>query len=322
MDVETLDPRELFIDELIELAADDPRIVVLDADGSRTSRTRRFRDRYPDRFYDMGVAEQNLLGVAAGLAAAGRLPIAFTFAVFASMRAAEQLRTSICYPGLNVKVVGGYAGLSDAKDGATHHSIEDVAITRAMPNLIVLSPSDGVLARKVARAALEHVGPVYIRLEYEQSPRIHDPDVAFRIGRGVRMRTGSDVTLAAYGLAVVRLLQAADQLAEDGVEAEVLDMSSLKPFDGSLLLESVQRTGALVTLEDHNIIGGLASAACQTLVEAGMAPHFRGLAIQDTFTESGQVGELREKYGVSSAAVVEAVRSVLRRPAGTGGGVR
>jgi transketolase len=230
------DPRDALVEELIAIAADDERLVVLDADVSRTSRTRRFRDRYPDRFHDVGVAEQDLFGIAAGLATTGIVPVAVTFAVFASMRAAEPIRTSICYPRLNVKVIGGYAALSNGKDGATHQSLEDVAIMRSFANMVVLAPSDGVMTRKAMRAAFEHQGPVYVRVEYESIPVIHSTDTEFAIGRGIRLRSGDDVTIAAYGTAVIRALEAATALAEQGIAADVLDMVSLKPLDDALLL--------------------------------------------------------------------------------------
>ena len=249
MTSENADLREAYIDELIALAEHEPRLVVLDADVSRTSRSRRFRDTYPDRHYNMGVAEQDMLGVAAGMAAAGLLPVTITFAVFTTMRACEQLRTSICYANQNVTVIGGYAGLSNSKDGATHHSIEDVAITRAFPGLSVLAPSDANMTRLAVRAAINHVGPVYIRLEYESAP-LAPGRTEFSIGQGYRLRSGGDLTIASYGVAVWRALEAADVLAEDGIEADVLDMTSLKPLDTALLRESVGRTGALVSLED------------------------------------------------------------------------
>lgn len=311
MEAENLDLREAFVDELIELAASEPRLVVLDADVSRTSRSRRFRDAYPDRFFDMGVAEQDMTGVAAGLANVGRIPVTITFAVFASMRAAEPLRQSICYPELNAKVVGGYAGLSNSKDGATHHSMEDIAITRAFSNLTVLTPSDAVLTRKMLRAAVVHQGPVYMRIEYESSPRLHQDDVEFVIGRGFRMRRGSDVTIVSCGVAVARAMEAAERLAASGIEADVLDMASLKPFDSDLLIESVSSTGALVTLEDHNVNGGLGSVAAREVLEAGLAPAFKAIGVT-SFTESAaRPAELREKYGVGAGAVVDTVTALL-----------
>ncbi len=305
------DPREALIDELIALAAEEPRLVALDADVSRTSRTRRFRDAVPERFYDVGVAEQNLFGIAAGLAATGRLPVAVTFAIFASLRAAEPIRTSICYPRFNVKIIGGYAGLSNGKDGATHQSLEDVAIMRSFANLVVMSPSDAMLTRMMLRAAVRYDGPVYIRLEYETVPCLYGSDTEFVIGRGYRLREGSDVTIAAYGTAVHRAAAAADALAKEAISAEVLDFPTLKPLDTDLLLLSVRKTGRLVTLEDHNVIGGLGSAASQALLAAGVAPRFRALGIRDVYTESGSSEGLRDKYGVGHRAIVEAVRGLV-----------
>jgi transketolase len=306
-----IDPREAFADALVELGREEQRLVVLDADVSRTSRTRRFRDAYPARFYDVGVAEQNLFGMASGLASTGCIPIAVTFAVFASMRAAEPVRTSICYPKMNVKIIGGYAGLSNGKDGATHQSLEDIAIMRSFANLVVMAPSDGVLTQKMLRAAVAHLGPVYIRLEYEPVPVIYDPEVAFHIGHGYRLREGKDATVVAYGIAVGRALEAARSLQSEGIDVEVLDMPTLKPFDKGLLLDSVRKTGALVTLEDHSIIGGLASAACECLVEAQVLPRFRALGVRDVYTESGDANALRDKYGLGKQAIAQAVHELV-----------
>jgi transketolase len=311
LDVGSEDPRFAFMQAVIDLAEADDRIVALDADVSRRTLTRNFRDRFPDRFWDLGVAEQNLAGVTAGLAATGRIPVACAFAIFVSMRAVEPIRTSICYPRLNAKLVGGYAGLSNGKDGATHQSIEDVAIMRSLPNLVVLSPSDPVLADRVARAAIAHDGPVYVRIEYEETPRVHAPDVRFEIGRGIRVRDGGDLTLATYGIALARAVEAADVLAQEGVSVDVLDMASLKPFDNELLVVSTDRTGALLTLEDHSVVGGLASIAAETLLAAGRAPRFHALGIDDRFTESGKNHELRAKFGLDVPAVVAAARDLL-----------
>jgi transketolase len=308
------EPRVAFMEELLRIADSDERVVALDVDTSRRTPSYRFRDKYPDRFWNMGVAEQNMLGVAAGLAAAGRRPFAFAFAIFASMRALEILRTSICYPRLNVTIVGGYAGLTNGKDGATHQSIEDVGILRCIPNLVVMSPSDATTARKIAHAAYEHEGPVYVRIEYESSPEMHDPTMPFEIGRGFRLREGRDVTLAGYGSAVARIMSAARLLDAEGIDAEVLDLPTLKPLDHDLLCASVSKTRALLTLEDHNVIGGLASAACQVLVERRLLPRFRSLAVQDVFTESGKTSDLRAKHGLGIEAVVRAARDLIAQP--------
>jgi transketolase len=309
MDIVGQDPRIAFMDELIRIGETDDRLVM--ADVSRRTLTGRYRDRFPDRFWNLGIAEQNVLGVTAGLAAAGRIPFAFAFGVFMSMRAVEQLRTSICYPRLHAIVVGGYAGLSNGKDGATHQSIEDVGITRSIPGLVVMSPSDSVIAAKMARAAFEHDGPIYIRMEYESTETIHSPDLSFEIGKGYRVREGRDVTLATYGIALSRAVAAASALAPLGISMDVLDMPTLKPLDAELLVASVRKTGRLITLEDHNVIGGLASAACQALVEARVAPAFRALAIGDFFTESGRNNELRAKFGLDEPAIVQAARDLI-----------
>lgn len=305
------DPREALIDELLAIAPKEERLVVLDADVSRTSRTRRFRNAFPGRFYDFGVAEQNMFGVAAGLAAAGRIPVAVTFAVFASMRAAEPIRTSICYPNLNVKIIGGYAGLSNGKDGATHQSLEDMAIMRSFANLTVLAPSDAILTRKMIRAAVAHPGPVYMRLEYEESPVIYPETFEFTIGRGCIVRAGSHVTVVSYGLALARVLAAADLLAGEEIAVEVLDMPTIKPLDEGLLLESARKTGAVLIVEDHNIIGGLGSAVCECLVEAGLRARVRRLGIRDVFTESGNPDALRDKYEVGKNSIVRALRALV-----------
>lgn len=302
--------REPFIDELIDLAKEEDRLVVLDPDVGSATRTWRFRERYPDRFYEMGIAEQNTFGVAAGLAATGRIVVAATFAVFASMRACEMVRTSISYPRLNVKVIGGYAGLSNGKDGATHQSVEDMAIMRSFPNMVVMCPSDETMARKMVRAAVRHNGPVYIRVEYGYPPTIYPDDLEFSIGRAFVVREGADLTIASYGLALARTLEAAQCLAAEGIEAEVVDVPTLKPFDRETLLGSVRKTGALITVEEHSIIGGLASAAGETLLAAHLCPHFRGLGVPDVFTESGTTDKLRDKYGIGLAAILEAARAL------------
>lgn len=319
MDSKLVDPRESFVDELIAIGAHEKRLVVLDADVSRTSRTRRFRDTYPERFYDCGVAEQNMLGIAAGLAATGRIPVTVTFAVFTSMRAAEQVRTSICYPRLNVKIIGGYAGLSNGKDGATHQSLEDIAIMRSFPNLVVLAASDGIMARKIIKASVGYQGPVYIRLEYENTPLIYDEDFAFEIGRGYKLRQGKDITIISYGIALARALEAARILAAENIEAEVIDMPTIKPLDEQIVIESVLKTGAVITVEDHNIIGGLGAAISQCLINKRISPHFRSLGISDTYTESGKNEEVRVKYGIGQDDIVRAARELTER---TQGGAR
>ncbi len=304
--------RDVFMDELIDYASREKRIVVLDPDVGEATRTWNFGERYPDRFYEFGIAEQNTFGVASGLASTGAIVFASTFAVFSSMRAAEMVRTSIAYPKRNVKVIGGYAGISNGKDGATHQSLEDIAIMRSFANMVVLAVSDPVTARKVVAAASEHVGPLYIRMEYEALPAVHPESLKFQIGKGYRVRQGRQVTLASYGTALHRSLAAAAALQADGIEAEVLDFPTLKPFDEKLLLESVGKTGALVTVEDHNLIGGLRSIVAECLLEAGVRTRYRGLGIKDIYTESGKTEELRSLYGIDAGAVAGAARELVR----------
>ncbi len=304
--------RDVFMNELIAYAAGEKRIVVLDPDVGEATRTWNFGERYPDRFYEFGIAEQNTFGVASGLASTGCIVFASTFAVFSSMRAAEMVRTSICYPKRNVKVIGGYAGISNGKDGATHQSLEDIAIMRSFANLVVLAVSDPVIARKVVAAVCQYVGPVYIRMEYEALPAVHPESLKFELGKGYLVRKGKDVTLASYGTALHRTVAAASALEADGIEAEVLDFPTLKPFDGELLLKSVGKTGALVTVEDHSLIGGLKSIVGECLLEAGARTRYRGLGIKDIYTESGKTEELRSQYGIDAGAVAGAARELVR----------
>lgn len=305
------DLRETFIEELIEIAKTNQQMVVLDPDVGSATRTWNFGETYPDRFYEMGIAEQNTFGVAAGLAATGLTVVAATFAVFASMRAAEMVRTSICYPKMNVKVLGCYAGLTNGKDGATHQSVEDIAIMRSFPNQTVLVPSDGIMARKMARAIIAYQGPVYVRLEYGNTETVYDNNFQFELGKGYVVKEGTDVTLISYGIALLRTLAVADQLAAEGIKVEVIDLPTLKPLDKATILASVKKTGAVVTVEEHNIIGGLASAVCEILVQNRLCPYFKGLGIPDVYTESGTSAKLRNKYGIGKEAITKAVQEVI-----------
>jgi transketolase len=304
--------RDVFMNELIEYAAREKRIVVLDPDVGEATRTWNFGERYPDRFYEFGIAEQNTFGVASGLASTGCIVFASTFAVFSSMRAAEMVRTSICYPRRNVKVIGGYAGISNGKDGASHQSLEDVAIMRSFAGMVVLAVSDPVTARKLVAAVCEYAGPVYVRMEYEALPPVHPESLKFEIGKGYLVNKGKDVTIASYGTALHRAVAAAGTLKAEGIEAEVLDFPTLKPFDKDVLLKSVDKTKALVTVEDHNLIGGLKSIVGECLLEAGVGIKYRGLGIADIYTESGKTEELRSLYGIDAASVAKAARELVR----------
>ena len=280
--------REAYGQALEELGAVRQDVVVLDADLSKSTKTSMFQSKYPDRFFNAGIAEQNLMGLAAGFAAAGKVPFASTFAVFATGRAYDQIRNSICYPRLNVKIAATHAGITVGEDGGSHQALEDINLMRGLPNMTVLVPADGPEAKNAVKAAAEYEGPVYIRLGRSGVPTITDADAPFVIGKGRVMREGSDVTLIGCGMMVAKALEAADALAEEGVSAAVIDMSTIKPIDRELIVEWAKKTGAIVTAEEHNIIGGLGSAVAEVLVEEALVPMER-VGIEDVFGESGTV---------------------------------
>ncbi len=295
---------------ILELGEERPDIVVLTADLGTIISIDRFGERFPERYFNVGVAEQNLTGIAAGLATTGLVPFISTFAVFASMRACEQVRTSICYPELNVKIVPSHGGLTIGENGVTHQAQEDLAIMRALPNMTILVPADALEVRRAVRASAEWDGPVYLRLARPGVPRIFAEDHAFEIGKIYRVRPGKDLTLVATGILLDTAIRAAEELDREGIRAEVLHAPTLKPLDEAALLESVVRTGAVVTVEEHSIIGGLGSAVAEILGEHAPMP-LRRIGIRDTFAESGRPDELLKKYGMDVRAVVEAARRVL-----------
>ena len=303
--------REIFINELIKAAKENKQIIGMDADVGQTTLMWNFGQACPDQFYEMGIAEQNMFATASGLASSGLIVFAATFAVFASMRACEMVRTSICYPKRNVKVIGGYAGLSDGKDGATHHSIEDIAIMRSFPNMVVMAVSDQIVAKKIVETAINYSGPMYLRMEYEPIEKIHKPGLKLEIGKGYIVKPGKDITIVSYGTALARSMKASQILLDNNIDSEVIDMPTIKPFDKELLIDSVKKTGNLITLEDHNVYGGLASVASETLFEAGIKANFKKLGINDFFTESGQTPRLRSLYGIDENAVVTAAQNIL-----------
>ncbi len=306
-----MDLREAFIGGLIEAGRSDARIVVLDPDVSRTSKSRKFRDQYPGRFYDVGVAEQNTIGIASGLATTGLVPFTIGFAIFLTLRACEQIRTDVCYAGSNVKVVGGYAGLSNFKDGATHQSIEDLAILNAMPGLTIFAASDPATARAAGKRMLAISGPTYLRLEYGEFPDLerHDPPGSVSVDV---LRDGKDLTIAATGTAVHRALKAAEILSKNGIEAEVLDFLTLKPFPEEALAQSVQKTGALLTVEDHNRHGGLSAMCCVALARRNIHVAYGAVNLDDVFTESARGSELLAKYHLDAQDIVEAAHNIIK----------
>ena len=285
--IEAQSNRVIYGRTLVELGRRDPRIVVLDADVPKSTNTCQFRDAFPDRFFNCGVAEQNMMCIAAGLAASGKIAFASTFAVFASMRACEQIRTSIAYPRLNVKVVATNAGLDNAGDGVTHQGIEDLAIMRSIPGLTVLSPSDPVTTRQAVLALAEREGPAYMRLGRNPSPVVHTADVDFQVGKMIPLRKGDDLTIVATGNMVHAALAAAESLAALGIQARVLDCHTIKPIDQESILAAAEETRGIVTAEDHSIVGGLGSAVCELLAEVHPTL-VRRVGLQDCFGSSGR----------------------------------
>lgn len=302
----------------LEAARRDPRIVSLEADlGDFYGFA--FRDEFPDRWYDFGIAEASMIGAAAGLAKRGRVPLVNTFASFALMRAAEQVRLDLCYHHANVKIFGTFAGLQSSFSGPSHHSIEDVAIARSMPNMVVLVPADGVAVYHATLAAVAHEGPVFVRLAMDQSPRIYGEECPFTIGRGNVLREGDDLTLVAAGLTIVpNALAAAEILAADGLEARVIDMYSVKPIDRELLVESARRTGLVVTVEEHSVLGGLGGAVAEVLAESHPVP-MKILGVPDRYCEElGTHAEHLRRYGLDAEGIARAARQVhdRKRPGG------
>lgn len=290
-------------------------VVVLDADVSSSTLTKFFADRHPARFFNMGVTEASMVNVGVGLALGGKIPFVNTFAALLTLRACEQIRTCVAYAHTNVKLVGGYAGLSDYKDGPTHFATNDIALMRAMPNMVVLAPADNREAAKMVQVIAEYPGPVYMRISRAVVPDVFDDSLTVEIGKGITLRDGGDVTIVGCGSMVGRCLRAADRLAQEGIDARVLSMASIKPLDTELVVLAAQETGALVTAEDHTILGGLGSAVVEALAEHHPAPvEFVGL--KDTFAETGPDTEtLMDAWGLSIADLVAAAKRAVQRKA-------
>lgn len=301
--------RESYGHALVDLAKDHDDFVVLDADLAAATKTGIFKAAYPDRFFDCGIAESDMMGIAAGIATTGRVAFASTFAMFAAGRAFEQVRNSIGYPHLNVKIGATHAGISVGEDGATHQCCEDIALMRTIPGMTVVVPSDDVEARAVVKAAYEHEGPVYMRFARLATPVFNDtPDYHFELGKAVTLRKGSDVTIVACGLMVGAALEAAESLAKQGVDAEVINAHTVKPLDADTICASAEKTGRVVTAEEHSILGGLGGAVCEALSERHPVP-VRRVGVQDTFGESGPAVELLHKYGLDAAGIEKAALS-------------
>ena len=310
--VQKMATREAYGKALAEFGAKYPDLVVLDADLANATKTNSFQKVFPDRHIDCGIAECNMMGIAAGLATVGKIPFASTFAMFASGRAYEQVRNSIGYPHLNVKIGATHAGISVGEDGATHQCCEDIALMRTIPGMTIINPSDAVEARAAVQAAIEYVGPVYLRFGRAAVPIINDrEDYKFEIGKGEILREGSDVTIVATGICVSSALEAADKLAADGISAEVINIHTIKPLDTELIVNSAKKTGKVVTAEEHTIIGGLGGAVCEALSEKAPTPVLR-IGINDVFGESGTAAELVAKYGLDGEGIYAKVKEFVK----------
>lgn len=310
-DVKKIATRESYGNALAELGKEHPEVVVLDADLAGATKTGVFKKAFPDRHIDCGIAECNMMGIAAGLSTTGKVPFASTFAMFAAGRAFEQVRNSIGYPKLNVKIGATHAGISVGEDGATHQCNEDIALMRTIPGMVVINPSDDVEAKAAVKAAYEHQGPVYMRFGRLAVPVINDnADYKFELGKGVVLREGKDVTIIATGLCVAESLAAAEKLAAEGVEAKVINIHTIKPLDEELVVAAAKETGKVVTVEEHSIIGGLGSAVCDALSAQAPTPVLK-IGVMDTFGESGPAAELIKKYGLDAESIYNKVKAWL-----------
>lgn len=310
-DVKKVATRVSYGEALVELGNERDDFVVLDADLAAATQTGKFKAAYPERFYDAGIAESNLMGLAAGIATTGHVAFASTFAMFAAGRAYEQVRNSIGYPHLNVKIGATHAGISVGEDGATHQCCEDIALMRTIPGMVILNPSDDIEAKAAVKAAYEHEGPVYMRFGRLAVPIINDrPDYKFEIGKGVTLREGKDVAIIATGLCVSESLAAAEKLAADGIDAKVINIHTIKPLDEDLVVAAAKECGKVVTVEEHSVIGGLGSAVCETLSRKAPTP-VKNIGVQDCFGESGPAVALLEKYGLNAEGIYASVKEFV-----------
>ena len=303
--------RESYGNTLIELGKEDPNVVVLDADLAEATKTGMFKKVFPERHIDCGIAECNMAGVAAGLSLTGKIPFMSSFAMFAAGRAFEQIRNSIGYPHLNVKIGATHAGITVGEDGASHQCNEDIALMRTIPGMVVMCPSDDIEAKAAVRAAYEYEGPVYMRFGRAAVPVINDkPDYKFEMGKGTILKEGTDVTIVATGICVDSALKAADLLEKDGISAEVINICTIKPLDEEIIINSAKKTGKVVTAEEHSVIGGLGSAVCDALCKSYPAPVYK-IGMQDQFGESGSAADLLVKYKLDGQGVYEQVKEFL-----------
>lgn len=302
--------RDTYGKTLVELGRNDPNIVVLDADLAKSTRTILFKEAFPERFFDMGIAEADMMGTAAGLASCGKIVFVSTFAIFASGRAWEQVRTSVTYPGLNVKIVATHGGISVGPDGYTHQATEDISLMRAIPAMRVIVPCDAKSTAAAVRVAAKEEGPFYIRLTRPKLPTIYENECPFELGKAIRLRDGRDLTIIAIGTMVIRAIRAAATLENEGISTRVIDMHTVKPVDEEEIKRACYETKGIITCEDHTVIGGLGDAVSEVVLREKPIP-VRRIGIQDRFGESGGIDELYEKYGLTSENIVREAKKLL-----------
>ena len=303
--------REAYGQALAELGDLRDDIVVLDADLSKSTKTNEFAKRFPKRFFNMGIAEQNLIGAACGLSTTGKIPFVSTFAVFATGRGFEIIRNSVCYPNLNVKICATHAGITVGEDGGSHQSIEDISIMRSIPNMTVLVPADGVETKKMIYEITKYEGPVYVRLGRSSVPSIFNDDYDFEIGKGVILREGTDATIISCGIMVNEAIMASKLLESEGINVRVINMSTIKPIDKELIIESARKTGAIVTAEEHSIIGGLGSAVSEVVTEE-CPVIVKKIGVNDVFGQSGTASELISEYGLTVDNIIKKVKEAIK----------
>lgn len=304
--------RDAYGKALVELGRRYDDVVVLDADLSKSTKTAEFAKVFPERFINAGIAEQNMMGMAAGLAAAGKTAFASSFAIFATGRAFEIVRNSLAYANLNVKICATHAGITVGEDGGSHQSVEDIALMRSVPNMCVVVPADGISTRKAVEAIYHRPGPVYLRLGRPSVPVLYDDKLDFNIGRGIKLRTGRDATLIACGIMVAKCLEAADKLEEEGIRVAVVDMHTIKPLDRELIISQAQATGAILTVEEHSILGGLGGAVCEVVCGECPVPVHR-MGLNDVFGQSGSPDELLDYYGLTVEKIIENTHILMKK---------
>ncbi len=310
-EIKKIATRESYGNALAKYGAEYPDLVVLDADLANATKTQTFKNAFPDRFFDCGIAEANMTGIAAGLATCGKIPFISSFAMFAAGRNFEQVRNSIGYPQLNVKIGATHAGITVGEDGATHQCLEDIALMRTIPGMTVIVPADDTEVFAAVKAALDHKGPVYLRFSRAASPVFYEPDkLKFEIGKGITLREGSDITIIATGVEVNYSLEAADMLEKDGVKARVIDMHTIKPLDEELVIKAAKETGKIFTVEEATVIGGLGSAVAETVADKHPVPVHR-IGVYDVFGESGPWAELMKKYKLDAEGIYEQIKAKL-----------